>query len=125
MSKLSQLREVSRSVNHNVVYVPDGKQYGVEEWWALPGKPGRGDCEDYVLEKMGRLRDLGWAKNQLDMGICRDRQGQGHAVLIAHTDEGDYILDNQTDAVLLWDQVPYKWIEMSVGGSFLHWVTIP
>lgn len=63
------------------------------------GDATHGDCEDFALAKRSRLMARGWAASHLLIGV-----GGGHAVLIAHTDAGDFVLDNQTDEVRRWDQ---------------------
>jgi predicted transglutaminase-like cysteine proteinase len=50
-----------------------------------------------------------------------DELGQGHAVLAARTDQGDFILDNKRDAVLPWHQTGYVYIK-SEGDKSLAWV---
>jgi len=80
----------------------------------------RGDCEDIALAKMKRLRGAGWPLGSLDIGICRV-QGVGHAVLVAHMEDGDLILDNTTNELRAWSHPAYRWIECSQGGSFRHW----
>lgn len=124
-----QLANANLEVNSNVQYTTDIQQYGQEEYWAVAGT--RGDCEDYALAKLKMLRDLGWPKETLDIGICELKKSdgtgdptQGHAVLVAHTSSGDMILDNNNDKVVPWFKAPYKWIEMSVNGDFKNWVAI-
>jgi predicted transglutaminase-like cysteine proteinase len=118
----STLSFVNARVNADVVYATDVQQYGLEEYWAVAGK--RGDCEDIALAKLKQLRHFGWPIGSLDIAICMVNGG-GHAVLVAHTDKGDYVLDNNRRNPVLWHELPgYTWVEMSVGGSFLHWKAI-
>jgi predicted transglutaminase-like cysteine proteinase len=42
--------------------------------------------------------------------VVRDERGDGHAVLTARTQQGDFILDNKTDEIRLWYQVPYRFV---------------
>lgn len=112
----SQLNDVQAKVNKDTTYVTDQKNYGVPEYWAVA--QGKGDCEDFALAKMKMLRSLGWPKETLDVAICLV-SGQGHAVLIAHTSEGDYVLDNNQAHPIIWnDLVDYKWLEVSTNGNF-------
>ena len=55
----SELDRINRSVNRDVQPVSDMENYGVEEWWSLPLN-GKGDCEDYALEKRHQLMAKGW-----------------------------------------------------------------
>lgn len=107
---------VQHTINANVKYVTDEELYGVMERWEYP--KGKGDCEDYALAKMKLLRDYGWPRASMDIAICRTETGGLHAVMVSHTDRGDYILDNRQTAVWPWKSLPYKWVEMSVGGLF-------
>jgi predicted transglutaminase-like cysteine proteinase len=117
-----QLVAVQSRVNREIVYETDTAQYGIKEYWAVAGK--RGDCEDIALAKMKALRDMGWPRESLDIAICKVG-GAGHAVLVAHTDGGDIVLDNMQDRPTGWQMLPnYEWIETSIGGSFLHWKAI-
>lgn len=110
---------VNSRVNSNTQYATDIRQYGLEEFWAVAGK--KGDCEDYALAKLKMLRQFNWPLGSLDIAVCTV-EGQGHAVLVAHTDQGDYVLDNNQLYPVLWNAcTDYHWLEMSEGGSFLHW----
>jgi predicted transglutaminase-like cysteine proteinase len=40
-----------------------------------------------------------------------DEQGEGHAVLMVLTDQGDFILDNKRAAVLPWRRTGYTFIK--------------
>lgn len=116
-----QLVDVNFAVNQGTRYETDLAQYGVPEFWAPISAKGFGDCEDYCLTKMARLRALGWPQASLDIAVCYDAAGAGHAVLIAHLDRGDWVLDNNRDDPMPWKTAPYKWLEVSVGGSFETW----
>jgi predicted transglutaminase-like cysteine proteinase len=61
----------------------------------------------------------------MDIGICKV-DGQGHAVLIVHTQGSDLVLDNNFDDLKPWDDPEYEWIEVSLGGCFLpgNWVKV-
>lgn len=119
----ADLRNVLAKAQSNIVYTTDMAQFGVIEKWAYPH--GKGDCEDYALEIILLLIGLGWDKAMLDVGICR-LNGEGHATVIAHTSDGDIILDNNLPKPTPWNQLPdYRWIERSVDGNFKKWVAIP
>ena len=40
-----------------------------------------------------------------------DREGAGHAVLTVVTDRGDYVLDNQDEAILPWTHTGYRFVK--------------
>jgi predicted transglutaminase-like cysteine proteinase len=106
--RLKQLDEINRSVNQAIAPATDMEVYGVAEYWTLPRT--RGDCEDYALLKRHDLILKGWPVSALLMTVVRDEKGEGHAVLTARTVQGDFILDNKTDEVRLWNKTPYQYV---------------
>jgi predicted transglutaminase-like cysteine proteinase len=106
--RLAELDAVNRTVNTEIKPVTDIEIYGETDYWTIPAR--RGDCEDYVLLKRKRLMELGWPASSLLITVVRDEKGEGHAVLTARTRQGDYILDNKTDDIRLWHQVPYQFV---------------
>ena len=87
----------------------DLEHYGVPDYWSLP-TDGKGDCEDYALLKRHKLIMLGWPSAALLMTVVRDTKGEGHAVLTARTTGGDFILDNKSNEVRLWNQTSYEFL---------------
>jgi predicted transglutaminase-like cysteine proteinase len=106
--RLSQLETVNTAINREIAPVTDIELYGVADYWTVPRR--QGDCEDYVLLKRKRLMELGWPASALLITVVRDERGDGHAVLTARTQQGDFILDNKTDEIKLWYQVPYRFV---------------
>jgi predicted transglutaminase-like cysteine proteinase len=106
--RLKQLDEINRSVNQAIAPATDMEVYGVAEYWTLPRT--RGDCEDYALLKRHDLILKGWPVSALLMTVVRDEKGEGHAVLTARTVQGDFILDNKTDEIRLWNKTPYAYV---------------
>ena len=88
-AKLSELKRVNDQVNTAVVPVTDLEHYGKVDWWTYPAD-GKGDCEDYALEKRRRLIALGWPESTLLITVVRDQNNEGHAILTVRTDEGDF-----------------------------------
>ncbi len=95
--QISDLVAVNRSVNSSIRPVSDRTLYGVKDRWRVG--VAKGDCEDYALEKRRRLIAHGWPTSAVLIALGRAR-GEQHAVLIARTSEGDYVLDNLTNQVL-------------------------
>lgn len=106
--RLSELDDVNRNINRTIKPLTDLEIYGVNELWTLPRTAG--DCEDYALLKRHVLMQRGWPSSALLMTVVRDERGEGHAVLTARTAQGDFILDNKSDAVRLWHQTPYEFV---------------
>src|SRR5262245_2776761 len=107
-ARRAELEAVNRTVNRQIEPVTDLELYGMADYWTIPTR--KGDCEDYVLLKRKRLMELGWPASALLITVVRDERGDGHAVLTARTLQGDFILDNKTDEIKLWHQVPYRFV---------------
>ena len=99
----SELLAVNLAFNKAIEPVTDQDQFGVIENWSY-ATTGKGDCEDYVLEKRRELVKRGWPLSALLITVVIDKEGGGHAVLTVVTDRGEFVLDNQTDKVLPWSK---------------------
>lgn len=106
--RLSELDDINRSVNRAIQPLTDLEIYGVNELWTIPRT--KGDCEDFALLKRHLLIQAGWPTSALLLTVVRDEKNEGHAVLTARTDQGDFILDNKLDDVKLWSQTPYRFV---------------
>lgn len=106
--RFAQLDAVNRAVNREIEPVTDLELYGEADHWTIPTV--RGDCEDYVILKRKRLIALGWPPSALLITVVRDERGDGHAVLTARTQQGDFILDNKTDEIRIWYRVRYQFV---------------
>jgi len=121
--KEMELERVNRGVNARIDPVTDLDHYGETERWAYPDD-GKGDCEDYVLEKRRTLLNLGWPSSVLLITVVRDRDGNGHAVLTVVTDRGDLILDNQEEEILSWQDNGYRYVKRQSQLSPSEWVSL-
>ncbi|MBB3461426.1 transglutaminase-like cysteine peptidase [Rhizobium sp. BK377] len=99
------LRRVTRAVNLSVRSVEDRSA----DDWTLP-VGGRGDCEDYALQKMKDLIDAGFPANRLALSVVIGPHDENHVVLIARLDDGDYVLDNLNNGVRPWRATPYTFL---------------
>jgi predicted transglutaminase-like cysteine proteinase len=109
-----ELIDVNFEVNKKIKYQEDMETYNRPDFWEIADD--RGDCDDYVLAKRAKLEELGWdVLTDLSIALCWTEFGQYHAVLIAKTDRGDYVLDNRFDRVKPWRDWPYKWDRIQVG----------
>jgi predicted transglutaminase-like cysteine proteinase len=111
---------VNKRVNADIKPVTDQEHLGVVDNWSLPSD-GKGDCEDYQLLKRKILADMGLPRRAMRMTVVIDEIGAGHAVLMARTDRGDYILDNKRNAVLPWQQTGYRYVKRE-GSDSAGWV---
>lgn len=101
------LRETNTAVNGSVAFVPDPENSGLEDSWDYP-EDGRGDCEDFVVEKRRQLVKAGLPSASLTCGVAFHQvQLFPHAVLFVETTAGTFVLDNLHDEVLCWDALPY------------------
>ncbi|EIM24894.1 transglutaminase-like cysteine peptidase [Microvirga lotononidis] len=112
--------DVNEQVNREIVPVTDQDHWGVADRWDYPDD-GMGDCEDIQLLKRRRLTQAGLPQRALRMTVVIDELGAGHAVLMARTDRGDYILDNKRNAVLPWQQTGYRYVKRE-GSDSADWV---
>ena len=117
------LDSINRHVNSAVTAITDQNYYGQREVWTYPDK-GFGDCEDFALEKRRELMQQGWPASSLRMALVRQRNGEAHAVLVANTDSGDFVLDNLVADVLDWSQTSYKFVKISSPETLNQWIDV-
>ncbi len=115
-----QLVSINAFHNQNIVPVTDAELYRVDEFWTYPN--GYGDCEDFALIKRRDLINAGWHPSTLMIAVVREANGNGHAVLIARTDRGDLVLDNQEGRILLWNETTYKFVKRQSQANAGEWV---
>ena len=117
------LQRVNLWVNTHVKPMTDMDHWGVVERWNYPDD-GYGDCEDYVLQKRKMLMKAGWPREALLITVVRDQHGDGHAILTVKTDKGEYILDNQTDDIVLWSDTGYRFVKRQSQSDPNVWVSL-
>ncbi len=117
------LVRINQAVNANIRPMTDLEHYGVVEKWAYPDD-GYGDCEDYVLLKRRMLMEAGWPREALLITVVRETSGDGHAVLTVRTDRGDFVLDNQNEAIVLWSESGYHFVKRQSQSDPNVWVSL-
>jgi predicted transglutaminase-like cysteine proteinase len=117
------LAEIDHWVNDTVKPMTDMDHWGVVERWNYPDD-SYGDCEDYVLLKRKMLLDAGWPRQALLITVVRDKNGEGHAVLTVKSDKGEFILDNQTQDILLWSETGYLFVKRQSQTDPNTWVSL-
>ena len=117
------LVRINKWVNDQVKPVTDMEHWGVVERWSYPDD-GYGDCEDYVLLKRKMLIKAGWPRQALLITVVRDRKGEGHAVLTVKTDKGEFILDNQSEDIVLWSETGYRFVKRQSQTDPNNWVSL-
>jgi predicted transglutaminase-like cysteine proteinase len=118
-----ELVRINRHVNTRIRPMTDLEHHGVVEKWSYPDD-GYGDCEDYVLLKRRMLMEAGWPREALLITVVRDQKGDGHAVLTVKTDQGEFALDNQNDAILLWSETEYRFVKRQSQSNPNAWVAL-
>ncbi|MEM1364720.1 MAG: transglutaminase-like cysteine peptidase [Pseudomonadota bacterium] len=121
-ARWDELVDINALVNHSIEQLTDQQIYNVVEHWTYPDRVG--DCEDLVLLKRFMLIKRGWKPANLLITVARQPNGEGHAVLTARTDRGDFILDNLRDPVMRWDQTEYRYLKRIARGHSGKWVSI-
>jgi predicted transglutaminase-like cysteine proteinase len=114
------IERVNLAVNREIEPVSDASHWGVADQWNYPNDE-RGDCEDFQLEKRRRLVVAGLPRRALLMTVVLNGD-EGHAVLTVRTNQGDYILDNLSPAVLGWQETDYWYVKREDGAG--GWVTL-
>ncbi len=117
------LVRVNRWVNETIKPMTDQEHWGVIEKWSFP-TDGYGDCEDYVLLKRKMLIEAGWPREALLITVVRDKKGDGHAVLTVKSDKGEFILDNQNENVLPWQDTGYRFVKRQSQADQNVWVAL-
>lgn len=107
---LNTLKSVNRQVNGAIAPRSDRG-----DTWSIGVRSG--DCEDYVLAKRAALINAGVSASALRIGLAKTRSGEGHAVLIVRTSEGDLVLDNLTSAIRPWNQSGLRWVAMTTSNG--------
>jgi len=115
--------EINKRINAAIVPMNDIDIYGQDELWTYPTE-GRGDCEDYVLEKRRELAAIGVSLANLLITVVRKPDGEGHAILTVRTTEGDFTLDNLTDSVRDWRETGYRFLKRQSSEDTGRWVAI-
>ncbi len=117
------LNAVNRQVNTTITPMTDQEHWNVVDRWDIP-TDGYGDCEDFQLLKRKILAEqYGVPRRALRMTVVIDEQGEGHAVLMVRTDEGDLVLDNKRSGILPWHQTGYVFIKRE-GQDGREWVSL-
>jgi predicted transglutaminase-like cysteine proteinase len=115
--------KINADVNKEIQAITDQEHWGSPEVWSYP-TDGKGDCEDYVLEKRRRLVEAGFPLNALLITVVRDLKWDGHAVLTVKTDRGDFILDNQESRIKGWTETGYKFVKRQSEKHPNTWVSL-
>jgi predicted transglutaminase-like cysteine proteinase len=118
----SKLQSVNSGVNGTIAPVSDAELYGEAEFWTYPVDAG--DCEDYLLLKKRELEKLGFDSGALLITVVLDEKNEGHAVLTVATEQGDYVLDNRRNDIMLWNDTGYTFLKRQSQKDPRAWVAL-
>jgi predicted transglutaminase-like cysteine proteinase len=118
------LDRINRQVNDSIEPVSNLDHWGtIRDHWDYP-VDGKGDCKIYALYKRKLLMEAGFPRQALLMTIVRDLNGDGHAILTAKTDHGEFILDNLSDDIRPWYAPGYHFVKRQSQEDPNMWVSI-
>ncbi len=117
------MNDINQWANHGLESVSDMDHWGKPESWDIP-TDGKADCEDFALLKRSVLARYGFTRSSLLMTIVYNQRNEGHAILTVVTDRGEFILDNQTDAILGMEKTGYQFVERQAPSNPNLWVRI-
>jgi predicted transglutaminase-like cysteine proteinase len=120
---LRKIESVNALVNNKIEPVSDAEHAGAPDAWDYP-EDGKGDCEDYALFKRRLLIAAGFPRAALLLAVVKDEHGDGHAVLMARTDRGDFVLDNLADQVKPWTKTRYRFVKRQSQENQNVWVAV-
>lgn len=115
----AQLISINSSYNHSIR--PQNDAPGTDVW-SVDVKAG--DCEDYALTKRKHLLAMGWPSRALRIAVALTPYGEGHAVLVAKTSQGDFVLDNRTDKIKDWRATDLHWLKIQTRDNPQQWVSL-
>jgi predicted transglutaminase-like cysteine proteinase len=119
------VRAINRNINQTVAQVSDEITSGQKEYWELPRRwyfqRIAGDCEDIAIAKRMELIRAGFPANRLNYAVVYRRDIGLHVVLLAHLDQGDYVLDSAVGTIRLWNKTNYVWLRIQSRENPLQW----
>ncbi|WP_263734648.1 transglutaminase-like cysteine peptidase [Defluviimonas sp. WL0002] len=121
---LALAQDVNTKVNRRYRQVTDRRQYGTEEFWALPTAARGGDCEDFALAKKMALIEAGVSPARLLIATALNRKKELHAVLVLRTDAGDFVLDNLRNRISGWKDTGYTFLRMQDPNAPSRWQAV-
>ncbi|WP_181699018.1 transglutaminase-like cysteine peptidase [Chthonobacter albigriseus] len=116
------LDQVNRDVNKSIRPKADRPKGPMKDIWSLA--PREGDCEDFAITKRHRLMAQGIPSSALLLAVARTSDGEGHAVLVVRTSDGDVVLDNRTSRIRPWREAGLSWVKMQSPEDPRRWVSL-
>lgn len=98
------VKEINKTVNKRIVYKNDT----VDKWEIK--ESGKGDCDDYAVTKLYEVLKAGYPRGAFRIALVKTSDNIDHAILLADTENGTFVLDNLSDEIKEWTNTNYKWI---------------
>ncbi len=116
------LNRINAFANHAIKPISNLDHWGTSvDHWDYP-VDGKGDCKIYALYKRKMLMQAGLPRQALLMTIVYDLRGEGHTILMARTDHGDFVLDNLNADIRSWDATGYRYLKRQSQDNPNVWV---
>ncbi len=116
-----ELVAVNRAINRRVKQIKDNTDDFGDSWKVAQNA---GDCEDIALAKRKELISKGWPSRALRIAVTKTRGGEGHAVLVVRTSQGDLVLDNRHDGVKMWKSTDLTWLKIQSAENPRLWLAL-
>lgn len=120
-ARRSELLRINREVNLRIRPINDAPGAVGDVWQA---DVTSGDCEDFALTKRRALVAAGWPAASLRLAVARTRSGEGHAVLIVTTSDGDLVLDNRTTTIRVWNRTDLRLLKIQSAANPHLWFSV-
>lgn len=119
---MAVLSSVNEAVNRAIRPKYDTVSSGTGDDWEL--SPTSGDCEDYAITKRHQLISQGWPARSLRLAVVKTSWGEGHAVLVVKTSEGDLVLDNLTSAIKPFQKTGLRFLKIQSDDNPRMWLAL-
>lgn len=114
-AQMLTLKKVNARVNRTIK--PKYDAPGTDVWTV---NATSGDCEEFALAKRAALIRAGFSPSALRLAYVKTRSGEGHAVLVVHSNRGDLVLDVLTGQIRPLSQSGLRVISMQSANP-QHW----
>lgn len=121
-ASLQDLSELNVVTNMSYQPMTDQEIYGQEEVWAYP--TDRADCEDYALQKRRELLKKGIPADDMSIAVVRQKNGEGHAILLVALKDDVYVLDNLRDDVVTMNAAQREYTFVKHSRDLMNWFDI-
>lgn len=85
--------------------------------------PSAGDCNDYAVTKRDRLIKRGFPASALLLAHVVTSWGEHHLVLVARTENADFVLDNLRNDIRRVEKSGYRWVRIQSNTQAKMWNT--